>query len=929
MIARRLGALIASAFMIVLLGPQATQAVADFSDFGLESTDASRSDSQAGIHTDLNLFFEVKTDPTSPEDFTGLHEPYARTKNVTIELPPGFTGNPNAVPACTNEEFVAFTTNTGPGCPQDTQVGVAKIGIYNLQVRLTVPIFNMVASGNSVARLGYYTASTTNVINVRLRPDDDYAVSATLEGLTPNEQLVFSDSEIWAVPADPSHDTMRLTPRESYPLGLTSSPPRPSDLDPVAFFTGPTNCTDDPEIGVTIESYQLPGVTSGLLAPLGKTTGCDLVPFDPGISLEPTTNRADSPSGMDVRLSVDQTELLVPDGVAPAHIKKTIVTLPEGMSLNPAAASGLDRCSTEKIGLVSKSPIRFNSSDPRCPNGSKVGTATVTTPVLDGPIEGSLYVADQADNPFDTLLSGYLVAQGRGVLIKLAGRFDVTPSGRITATFDNAPQQPFSEFELHFKGGDRGVLITPSTCGTYEITSQFVPWSADDPNSPGPDEVITRVSKFTIDSGPNGSPCPSGQFDPALQAGSVSPFAGQFSSFVLRVTRSDGTQRIAGLSAFLPAGLTAKLAGVPYCPEAAIQAAAARSGLGQGGLELTNPSCPSSSEVAQILAGAGAGPMPFYVNTGRAFLAGPYRGAPLSMVAVFPAVAGPFDLGTVVERVALHVDPESARVAAISDPIPTILHGIPLDLRDIRVVVNRPEFALNPTNCEEKRVIATLVSEQERTASPADRFQVGGCGALDFKPKLRIRLFGKTNRGAHPRLRAVLTARPGDANIGRAVVAMPRSEFLDQDHIRTVCTRVQFAADQCPKGSVYGRARAMTPLLDQPLEGPVYLRSSSDRLPNLVAALDGQIDVDVVGRIDSVRKGGIRTTFASVPDAPVSKFVLTMQGGRRGLLVNSRNLCGAPAFATATFIAQNGRRAALAPRVNNACPRLERKMRPR
>lgn len=916
---------IAFAFVLALAGLQATQALAAFSDFGLESVDASRPDSQAGAHADLNLFFEVKTDPASPPDPTGLHEPYARTKNVTIEIPPGFTGNPNAVPACTNEEFAAFTTNTGPGCPQETQVGVAKLGVYNLQVRLVVPIFNMVAGSNSVARLGYYTASTPNIINIRLRPEDDYAVSARLEGLTPNEQLVFSDSEIWADPADSSHDTMRLTPRESYPLGLTSSPPRPSGLDPVAFLTGPTNCADNPGVGISIESYQLPGVISSLPAPLGKTTGCDLVPFDPSISLEPTTSRADSPSGMDVKLSVDQAELLEPDGIAPAHIKKTIVTLPEGMTLNPAAANGLDGCSTEEIGLISKAPIRFDSSDPQCPNGSKVGTATVTTPVLDGPIEGSLYVADQADNPFDTLLSGYLVAQGQGVLIKLAGRFDVTPSGRITATFDNAPQQPFSEFELHFKGGDRGVLITPSACGTYEITSQFVPWSADDPDNPASEEVVTRVSKFAIDSGPNGGACPSGQFDPALQAGSVNPFAGQFSNFVLRVTRHDGTQRIAGLSASLPAGLTAKLAGIPYCPNSAIHAAEVRNGLGQGVLELTNPSCPASSEVGRILAGAGAGPLPFYVNTGRAFLAGPYRDAPLSMVVVFPAVAGPFDLGAIVERVALQVNPETARVTAISDQIPTVLHGIPLDVRDIRVMVNRPEFVLNPTNCEEKRIVATLTSEQGKIATPADRFQVGGCRALDFAPKLRIRLSGKTNRGAHPRLRAVLTARPGDANIGRAVVAMPRSEFLDQGHIRTVCTRVQFAADQCPKGSVYGHARAITPLLDQPLEGPVYLRSSSNELPDLVAALDGQIDVDVVGRIDAVRKGGIRTTFTSVPDAPVSKFVLTMQGGRKGLLVNSRNLCGAPAFATATLTAQNGKREILAPRVNNACPKRERK----
>jgi hypothetical protein len=269
-------------------------------------------------------------------------------------------------------------------------------------------------------------------------------------------------------------------------------------------------------------------------------------------------------------------------------------------------------------------------------------------------------------------------------------------------------------------------------------------------------------------------------------------------------------------------------------------------------------------------------------------------------------------------RVALFVDPESARVTAVSDPIPTILHGIPLDLRDVRVLADRPSFVLNPTSCAEKRIAARVTSEQGAVANPTTRFQVGGCRGLGLKPRLSMRLFGKTNRGAHPRLRAVLRARRGDANIGRAAVALPPSAFLDQGHIRTVCTRVQFAAEACPRRSIYGQARATSPLLDEPLTGPVYLRSSSNELPDLVASLKGQVDIDLVGRIDSIRKG-IRTTFEAVPDAPVSTFVLTMQGGEKGLLQNSRNLCRAPSRATAKLTGHNGRQIVLRPPMRASC----------
>jgi hypothetical protein len=384
---------------------------------------------------------------------------------------------------------------------------------------------------------------------------------------------------------------------------------------------------------------------------------------------------------------------------------------------------------------------------------------------------------------------------------------------------------------------------------------------------------------------------------------------------VLKLSREDGTQPIAAVDTMLPPGLTGKLAGLTYCPEGALAAAAARS----GSAERQSPSCPASSEVGSVTVGAGAGPAPYYTS-GRAYLAGPYKGAPLSLAIVTPAAAGPYDLGTVVVRAALNVDPETARIHAISDPIPQILQGIPLDVRSIVLRMDRPNFTLNPTSCDPMELTGTATSPFGSAAVLKSPFQVGGCEALPFKPKLILSLSGGTKRGGHPALKAVLTAKPGEAGIARSVVALPHSEFLEQAHIKTICTRVQFAASQCPAGSIYGTATAMTPLLDQPLSGPVYLRSSSHPLPDLVADLNGQIHIALVGRVDSV-KGGIRTSFEGVPDAPVSKFVLSMQGGKKGLLVNSRNICKGVNKATVQMDGQNGKAYDTTPVLGTKCKR--------
>jgi hypothetical protein len=413
---------------------------------------------------------------------------------------------------------------------------------------------------------------------------------------------------------------------------------------------------------------------------------------------------------------------------------------------------------------------------------------------------------------------------------------------------------------------------------------------------------VTGIVPLETDEG-----CGSGEFHPKLKAGTVSPQAGGFSPFVFDVSREDGEQNLAAFDVVLPQGLLAKLAGVPLCPEDQTRSGA----------------CPEASQIGIVKAAVGAGSLPLWVpQPGKAptslFLAGPYRGAPYSVVALVPAQAGPFDLGNVVVRSAIEIDPHSAQVTIHSDPMPQILQGVPIDYRHVIAEVDRSSFTVNPTSCADKEVKASFLSNGGATASASDRFKAAGCAGLGFSPKLRLRLKGGTRRAAYPSLRAVLTAKAGQANIRRVSVALPRSEFLEQAHIRTICTRVQFAADECPEASIYGRARAFTPLLDRPLEGPVYLRSSSHKLPDLVVDLKGQIRITFSGRIDSVN-GGMRTTFSQLPDAPLSKFVLQMKGGKKGLLVNSRNLCAGENHAAVKMDGQNGRTHDSHPALKDPC----------
>jgi len=469
-------------------------------------------------------------------------------------------------------------------------------------------------------------------------------------------------------------------------------------------------------------------------------------------------------------------------------------------------------------------------------------------------------------------------------------------------------------------------LVNPQTCGKKTIEATFYSWQ--DPSTPH-----NVNSSYEITRNPDGSPCHISlgerPFSPDLSGGTLNNLAGSYSPMELRLTRSDEDQELSKVEGTSPPGLLASLKGVGRCSDAVIAAAANPERTGTE--EINSPSCPTSSLVGSVDAGAGVGQVLTYVK-GKIYLAGPYKGAPVSGVAIVPAVAGPFDLGTIVTRAPGYVNPKTAELHLVTDPLPLIFKGVPVRVRDIQVHLNRSHFIVNPTNCEPFALTGTLFSSEGKSKNGGSRFQVSECQSLGFKPNLKTQLFGGTHRGAHPKFRGTFKARPGDANVKSAVVTLPRSEFLDQSNIRTVCTRVQFAAgggngEQCPAGSIYGHAVAKTPLLDEELQGPVYLRSSDHKLPDLVADLHGIVNVEVVGRIDSI-KGGIRANFESIPDAPVEEFEITMQGGKKGLLVNSRNICANTYKLNAEFKGQNGKEATLTPKLQAACKAGRKAKRP-
>jgi hypothetical protein len=922
----RLGVVIGAAIAIALLGAPAASASFGFlpGAEGFSATAEAEGGApafQAGSHP-MALTMKVGFNRAGQFADGDLRE-------LSLELPPGLIENPTAVPQCSQADFETPRSSpfedsrSGEDCPDRTQVGT--IAIESSEgggETRTFGLFNLAPPPGVPSQLGAAPYGAPVVFSPQVRQaEGEYGLTLVTRNFTQLFDTRRLELTIWGTPWSLLHNAQRgdcLNEAEPSFGWSKCSIGRPKDNPATAYLTMPTSCDGPLAFTASARSWQQPAAVSrGLSGP--ALSGCGSLDFNPSPFGQLSDPRASSPSGYSFEIGVDTSGIADPERLAPSAVRKAVVRLPEGVTVNPSVGAGLGVCTPGQY--AAESPTSPPGAG--CPNESKIGDFTVQSPLFKERLEGSLFLAAPHENPFGSLIAIYLVAKSvdRGLLVKVAGELQADPgTGRLTAVFDRLPQLPYSQLNVHFREGQRSPLASPASCGPISTSIDLTAWR-------DPGLTLHTDSPASITAGVGGGPCPSGTppFAPLASGGMLNSNAGSYTPFYLHLTRQDTEQEITTYSAALPEGLLGKIAGVPYCPEAAIAAAGQRSGVA----ERDAPSCPAASRIGRTYSGYGLGPVLSYAPGGL-YLAGPYHGSSFSVVAIDSALVGPFDLGVVIVRSAIRVDPETAQVSIDSqgsDPIPHIIEGIPIHLRDVRAYIDRPNLTLNPTSCDRSTLASTLNGSGAVFSNPGDDstatatvpFQAFNCGSLGFKPKISLRLKGGTKRGDYPSLRVVVKPRPGDANIGSAQVTLPPTEFLAHGHIGTVCTKPQFARHNCPAGSVYGRARAFTPLLEAPMEGPVYLRSSENPLPDLVFALEGRgIEVDLAGSIDSA-KGGIRGSFNSIPDAPVTKFELRMNGGKRGVLVNAANICAEPSRATVRLVGHNNRGVLMRPRVQARC----------
>ena len=805
-------------------------------------------------------------------------------RDIIVNTPAGLSVNPEALPKCT---LVQLGTNS---CPPAALVGVNYFTVALqgppcagppagtcLNGRVAVPVYNLVPDPGVPSMVGFLTASGITKIVGSLDPVDQH--------------VIFTISEIHAPPTGPPVVGSRLVFNGVAGNGT--------------YLTMPSNCGPGQTTGVKMDQAAAPGVfvEKAFTTAVGAS-GCAAVPFKPTIDVSPQGGAVDSPEATTVNVGIpfDPTE-----PIANSYLKTAKVVLPEGMGLNPASANGLQACTDAQFAKGTNNPIT-------CPDASKIGTVEVQTPSLPADsLTGTVYVGQPTSNVASSgeqfRIFIFAGSTRYAVNVRLEGKVFPNPeTGQLTVVVDENPQATFSSFKLRMNGGAKGTLTSPPTCGPNTTNTALTPWTGN--------ADATPTSSFTLSSDPTGGSCPNTlaarKFVPTYTDHSDNTAANAYSPFHVHIARNDGEQELKVVDVTLPKGLSGKLAGIPYCSDSAIAVAATKGGTA----EQASPSCSSASQIGTTTTAAGSGSGPIRIG-GKAYLAGPYKGAPLSFVTITPAVAGPYDLGTVVVRVALNVNPETTQINAVSDVIPNVFGGVKLDIRSIDVDMDRSQFMHNPTNCDSKAITGALRGGGANPANPAvfssygvfSPYSTTECDKLAYKPKLSVKLLGgrkATKRRQHPSIQAVLTAKETEANQSRTALTLPPTMLLDNSHFKTICTRVQLAANQCPEASVYGQASASSPLLEGGLSGPVYLVSSSNKLPDLVADLRGQVNVQIHGVISTV-KGGMKTTFESLPDAPVTKFTLKMDGGKKGLIQNSKDLCKSPPKAKLNMKGQNGK----------------------
>jgi hypothetical protein len=870
--------------------------------FGIESVSVNPSTTQAGAHPDLEFDVAIKQNPNSPENVFGLHDSYAATRNIRFEVPPGLIGDPNAIGSvqqCSAQQLVSYQ-EPGGGCPNGSQIGVSNINAYDLLAEFHEPVYMMQPPGGDVvARVGLIAGIFPTFLDFKVRSESDYGLVSEVVNAPAAARLVSLETTLWGVPAAEAHDNERCTAKEAF-NGCKESfnPPSGNELP---FFTNPTRCGVPLTASVNASSWVEPEMKpeGEVKATFPPITGCDKLPFGPGVEVNPTSHHTSAPTGLDMTIKLPASPGV--KVLEPSQIRYMRIDLPEGLTVNPAAADGLAVCSPQQVHFHENV-----ASD--CPDGAKIGATEFDIPVLERKVKGAIYLREpEPGHPYRI----WVVADDLGLHVKLPGDLELDQrTGQIhsvivgTPETEGIPQAPLREIKLLLKSGFRAPMVTPLHCGTYRTHYEFIPWSGGPP--------ATGSAPMEIDEG-----CGSGGFSPKISAGSSDAQGGAYSPYTVAITREDGEQNLATLDSLtLPTGLAASFAGIPHC---------------EGQAAVTGQ-CPAASKIGRVAAAIGPGPTPLWVpQPGKRptaiYLGGPYKGAPTSIVAVVPKQAGPFDFGDEVVRSAVFVNPVTAQATTVPDPFPQILEGIPITYRSVNVILDRPHFTLNPTSCTRKETTATLSSTLGAKANAASSYAATDCGALGFKPTFSLSLKGGTKRGNFPALRASYRPRAGDANASSTVVRLPHSAFLEQGHFRTICTRVQYAANGgggagCPAASVYGHVTAKTPLLDQPLEGPVFLRSSNHNLPDMVLSLHGPpslpIQIEAVGRIDS-KEGGIRSSFEGIPDAPITEVRLEMEGGAKGLIVNSTNLCASTNRAEVDLAAHNGKTEVLHPAVGASC----------
>jgi uncharacterized repeat protein (TIGR01451 family) len=895
--------------------------------FGFQNTDGWFSnadgtiDTQAGSHPyEFTYNFDMNTARSSRG---GLNPAGGQPRNLTVNLPPGFVGNPTAVPQCTRQELEEETCS--PSSQVGTVIANAKTGEL-VPFRVSLPVYNMVPPSGLPAQFALELFGVFVYLDAGVRSGGDYGITVHNNNL-PQEQVMDGRVTFWGEPADPSHDEDRFSTVMTG-NGFACVTGCPSGGPHVPFLTLPTSCAGGPQsYTASADAWETEGFGEASFLshdsnaiPSG-VTGCDQLGFAPTITVSPDTSAADTPAGLTVDVRAPQEGLVTPGNLATSDIKDTTVTLPAGFVINPGQAAGLQACQANQDALTTpteKAEGKEDTGPVQCPNASKVGEDEIETPLLAKPLKGVVYVL-QSNPPELKLL---VTASGEGVNLKLVGVVHLNEStGQLTTTFSETPELPFTDFKLSFSGGAQAALDTPTRCGEYTTTSDFTPWS-----TPTVADVFPS-SGFQISSGPDGSACPSSSlpFGPSLNAGATTDQAGAFTGFSLLLRSGDGQQRIEKLQFKAPEGLSGMLSAVPLCPEP--QAA-------QG-------TCSAASQIGHSTVASGPGPYPLTVPQpgdpeSPIYLTGPYNGrgacnvseagcAPFGLTIVTHVIVGPFNLGNVITRAKIEVDRHTAQITVTTDALPQVIDGVPTDLRLVDAEIDRPGFMFNPTNCNASAFSGTATGTPPpgaggpgASAPLSDRFQVLSCQSLKFAPSFKVSTSGKTSkaRGASLTAKIVYPSTPPGAqatnyaNIARAKVDLPKQLPSRLTTLQKACTNAQFEANPagCPAASVIGHARVITPLLPVPVEGPAYFVShGGEAFPSLIMVLQGYgVRVDLIGTTFISKAGITSSTFKTTPDVPLTSFELTLPQGKFSALAANGNLCTSKLAMPTEFVAQNG-----------------------